>query len=51
MASVVEPAKSKHKKNIRFRWDRINLENYESEIFNELLKYPNLKSNTVEERV
>ena len=51
VASVVEPAKSKHKKNIRFRWDRINLENCESEIFKELLKYPNLKSNTVEKRV
>ena len=40
--------KSILKKKVRYRWDRTTIENFETEIVNELLKHPNLDNKTVE---
>ena len=51
VAAVKKTVKSIPKKKVRYRWDRITIENFEAEIEKELLKHPNLDNKTVERRL
>ena len=50
VAAVEKTSKSTHQKSVRFRWDRVIVEKFQSEIMKELMKFPNLECIPVDRR-
>ena len=51
VAAVEKSTKTFHQKSVRFRWDRVIVEKFQSEITKELMKFPNLECLPVDRRL